>query len=148
MQKIATILKGLFTRTTFDFQGPPTRNVISQIEQKCTFSVHSNRTIRLELFPHQLYIFQFTCLKLIVNSCIKQTTLYVNHFDLSSVLENQKALKKTLSRPPHSKLKKIQGLLKDLRRNLKTLQGKMEFKDFSRTLPKIQGLLKTVRTLD
>ena len=28
-----------------------------------------------------------------------------------------------------------------------TFQGKMEFKDFSRTPPKIQGLFKTVRTL-
>ena len=47
----------------------------------------------------------------------------------------------------NSKLKKIQGLFKDLHRNLRTFQGKMEFKDFSRTSPKIQGLLKTVRTL-
>ena len=54
---------------------------------------------------------------------------------------------KTLSRPLHSKLKKIQGLFKDLHRNLRTFQGKMEFKDFSRTSPKIQGLFKTVRTL-
>ena len=54
---------------------------------------------------------------------------------------------KTLSRPLHSKLKKIQGLFKDLHRNLRTFQGKMEFKDFSRTSPKIQGLFKTVQTL-
>ena len=54
---------------------------------------------------------------------------------------------KTLSRPLHSKLKKIQGLFKDLHRNLRTFQGKMEFKDFSRTSPKIQGLFKTVWTL-
>ena len=33
-----------FSRTTFDFQRPPTRNLISQIVQKCTFPVHSNRT--------------------------------------------------------------------------------------------------------
>ena len=45
------------------------------------------------------------------------------------------------------KLKKIQGLFKDLHRNSRTFQGKMEFKDFSRTPPKIQGLFKTVRTL-
>ena len=43
-----------------------------------------------------------------------------------------------LSRPLHSKLKKIQGLFKDLDIN---------FKDFSSTFPKIQGLSKTVRTL-
>ena len=54
---------------------------------------------------------------------------------------------KTLSRPLHSKLKKIQELFKDLHRISRTFQGKMEFKDFSRTSPKIQGLLKTVRTL-
>ena len=54
---------------------------------------------------------------------------------------------KILSRLLHSKLKKIQALFKDLHRNLRTFQGKMEFKDFSRTSPKIQGLFKTVRTL-
>jgi len=31
--------------------------------------------------------------------------------------------------------------------NLRTFQGCMEFKDFSRTPSKIQGLFKTVRTL-
>ena len=40
---------------------------------------------------------------------------------------------KILSSSLHSKLKKIQGLFKDLHRNLRTFQGKMEFKDFSRT---------------
>ena len=40
---------------------------------------------------------------------------------------------KTLSRPLNSKLKKIKGLFKDLHRNLRTFQAKMEFKDFSRT---------------
>ena len=37
---------------------------------------------------------------------------------------------KALSMPLNSKLKKIQGLFKDLQRNLRTFQGKMEFKDF------------------
>ena len=54
---------------------------------------------------------------------------------------------KTLSRPLHSNLTKIQGLFKNLHRNLRTFQGKMEFKDFSRTSPKIQGLFKTVRAM-
>ena len=36
---------------------------------------------------------------------------------------------------------------KDLHRNLRTFKGKMEFKNFSRTSPKIQGLFKTVQTL-
>ena len=49
--------------------------------------------------------------------------------------------------PLRLKLKKIQGLFKNLHRILRTFQGKMEFKDFSRTPPKIQGLFKTVRTL-
>ena len=62
-----------FLRT---FQGPPTRNVISQIIQKCTFSVNSIRILRLELFaPLTSNIFWFTCLKLIVNYCIKQKKL-------------------------------------------------------------------------
>ena len=48
---------------------------------------------------------------------------------------------KTLSRPLHSKLKKIQGLFKDLHRNIRTFQGNVKglfkdfpfkFKDFSR----------------
>ena len=47
-----------------------------------------------------------------------------------------------LSRPLRSKLKKIQGLFKDLDRNLRAFRGKLEFKDFSRTSPKIQGLFK------
>ena len=54
---------------------------------------------------------------------------------------------KNLSRLLHLKLKKIQGLFKGLHRNLRTFQEKMEFKDFSRTSPKSQGLFKTVRAL-
>ena len=37
---------------------------------------------------------------------------------------------KTLSRPLHLKLKKIQGLFKDLHRNLRTFQGKWNSKTF------------------
>ena len=33
-----------FSRTKLDFQGPPTGNLISQIVQKCTFPVYSNKT--------------------------------------------------------------------------------------------------------
>ena len=41
-----------------------------------------------------------------------------------------------LSRSLHSKLKKIQGLFKDLNRNLKTFQGlPLKFKDFSSANP-------------
>lgn len=72
IQKIAPIFEGLFkdhikadldgtifaydycARLTCampsDFQGPPNRNIISQIVQKCTFPVYSNNTLRLELF--------------------------------------------------------------------------------------------------
>ena len=39
-----------FLRSTLDFQGPPTRDTISQIVQKCTFPVYSNKTLRIELF--------------------------------------------------------------------------------------------------
>ena len=35
-----------FPRFTFDFQGPPASNVISQIVQKCTFAVYSNKTFK------------------------------------------------------------------------------------------------------
>ena len=57
--------KRLACAMPLDFQGPPTRNIISQIVQKCTFPVYSNKTLRFELFAHQLlYIFQFTCLNI------------------------------------------------------------------------------------
>ena len=39
-----------FWRTTLDFQGPPIRNIISQIVQKRTFPVYSIKALRLELF--------------------------------------------------------------------------------------------------
>ena len=47
-----------FSRTTLDFQGPPTRDMISQIVQKCTFPVYSNKALRLELFasPTSLHV--------------------------------------------------------------------------------------------
>ena len=52
IQKIATIFHGLlkdFSRAILDFQGPPTRNIISQTVHKCTFPVYSNKALRLEL---------------------------------------------------------------------------------------------------
>ena len=63
-------------------------------------------------------------------------------------LGQPKSIKKLFRGPLHSKLKKIQGLFKDLHSHLRTFQGKMEFKDFLRTSPKIQGLFKTVPTPD
>ena len=64
-------------------------------------------------------------------------------YDLHCLLDNQKALKDTFKQL-HLTLKKIQALFKDFHRNIRTFQGKMEFKDFSRTSPKIQGNFKTV----
>ena len=48
-KKLQPLFKG-FSRTTLDFQGPSTRNIISQIVQKRTFPVYSNKTLRIELF--------------------------------------------------------------------------------------------------
>ena len=45
IQKIATIFQGR-SRTTLDFQQPPTTNIISQTVQKCTFPVYSNKTFK------------------------------------------------------------------------------------------------------
>ena len=39
-----------FSRTVLDFQGLPTRNIISQIVQKRTFPVYSKKALTLELF--------------------------------------------------------------------------------------------------
>ena len=50
---------GFIQKNATSFQGPPTGNVISQIAQKCTFPVYSNKTLRLELFasPTSLHFF-------------------------------------------------------------------------------------------
>ena len=50
-----------FSRTTLDFHGPPSRNIISQIVQKWTFPVYSNKTLSLELFasPTSLHSLKF-----------------------------------------------------------------------------------------
>ena len=52
------------------------------------------------------------------------------------VLENQKASKNS-----------FEATTFKVEENSRTFKGKMEFKDFSRTSPKIQGLFKTVRAL-
>ena len=74
-------------------------------------------------------------------------------FTVFKVASHRKRIPKSMQRnllltPLHLKLKKIQGLFKDLHRNSRPFQGKMEFKDVSRTPPEIQGLFKTVRTLE
>ena len=57
--------------TTLDFQGPPTRNIISPIVQKCTFPVYSNKTLTLELFVSP------TCLQFSVH--LSLTDSYLLH---------------------------------------------------------------------
>ena len=69
-----------FSRTTFNFQGPPTGNVMSQIVQKCIFPVHSNMTLRFELFAPPISLhFSVHSSQIVDNYCIKQKTLCVNH---------------------------------------------------------------------
>ena len=50
-KKIATIFQGLF-KDHIRFPRT-TRNIISQIVQKCTLPAYSNKTLRLELFASQ-----------------------------------------------------------------------------------------------
>ena len=91
--------------------------------------------------PH----FQFTCLffELLLHPAFSGFEVDLHRKRIPKSMKSN-----LLSSPPlHSKLKKIQVLFKDLHTNSRTFQGKMEFKDFSRTPPKIQGLFKTVRTL-
>ena len=55
---------------------------------------------------------------------------------LKTILDKQKASKNSF---PVTTFK--------VEQNSRTFQGKMEFKDFSTTFPKIQGLFKTLRPL-
>ena len=75
-----------------------------------------------------------------------------NRIELKALLMCQSRIEIQLGNNPiliwgHLKLKRIQGFFRDLHRNLRTFQGKMEFKDFSRTSPTVEGLFKTMRTL-
>ena len=45
--RVHTKKPNYFSRT---FQGPPTRNIISHMVQKCTFPVYSYKALRLDLF--------------------------------------------------------------------------------------------------
>ena len=74
---------------------------------------------------------------MIVNYCIKHWALCVNNlsifWSMIYILSwTTKKYQNTLFRPLHLKLKKSQGLFKDLHRNLRIFQGKIEFKDFSK----------------
>ena len=92
------------------------------------FQVYSTETLRLEPLASPTSL---NCLnhlsKLIVNYCIKDKALYVNDLYILWALINSlswttKKHQKTLSRPLHFKLKKIQGLFKDFHRKLRTFQ--------------------------
>ena len=70
--KIATIFKD-FSRTTFDFQGLPARKVIHRLFKNANSqSTLTELSALNSLHHHLLCIFQFTCLTLIINSCIRQ----------------------------------------------------------------------------
>ena len=61
-----------FSRTTLNFHGPRSRNIISQIVQKCTFLVYSNKTLRLELFasPTSLHSLKFKDFSRLCEPCM------------------------------------------------------------------------------
>ena len=96
-----------FSRITLDFQGPPTRNIISQIVQKCT----------------KAWIVCFTNISTFFNSLVLSVlwAMYILYWTTKKGKKNF---------PVHY----IQSWrkVKDLHRNLRTFQGIMEFKDFSR----------------
>ena len=127
-RKIATIFKDL-SRTTFNFEGPTTRNVISHIAKKCTFSVHSNKTIKLELFPSppspyfSVHLSQFNSWFLYKTKNTLHKSLWTSlSYDLYFVLENQKALRNT-----------FQATTFNVEENSRTFQGlSLKFKDYSR----------------
>ena len=83
VQKIATIFPGVFkdfSRIKLNFQGPPTRNVISQMVYKSTFPVQASRfLIRLQVFAPSpslhfsvhLPFLSISCLNTRVLQCLK-----------------------------------------------------------------------------
>ena len=127
-----------FSRTTLYFQGPPTRIIHTKYKKAHSQSILIGLQ-GLNCLLHQLhYIFQFTCLKLIVNCCIKHTAFFVNikplnslSHDLYFVLAKQKPSKNT-----------FQATTFKFEENSRTIQGlTQKFKDFSRKNG-IQGLFK------
>ena len=61
-----------FSRTTLDFHGQPSRNIISQIVQRCTFPVYSKKTLSLELFasPTSLHSLKFKDFSRLCEPCM------------------------------------------------------------------------------
>ena len=84
-----------FSRTTFDFQGPPNRKLISQIVQKFKFPVHSNKTFRLELFapPTSLH-FSVHLSSIDCNYCISTSLSNVSKLCFIFCLGQAKSIKK------------------------------------------------------
>ena len=147
IQKIATISFQDFSRTKLNFQGPPTRNVNSQMVHKCTFPVQANRFQGSD--ENNMVKASSVCFmsfSTFISSLV--FSLYLLLLYPCFTVEKKKSRQSNLLlTPPPLKLKKIQGFFKNSHRNLRTFQGKLEFKDFSSTPPEIQGLFKTVRTL-
>ena len=78
IQKIATIFPGLFkdfSRTKLNFQGPPTRIVISQMVYKCTFPVQADRFLRFQVFALPPSLHFSVHLSFLVISCFYNRVL-------------------------------------------------------------------------
>ena len=58
-----------FSRTKLNFQGLPTRNVISQMVYKCTFPVQANRFLRLQVFASSSFLHFSVHLSFLFISC-------------------------------------------------------------------------------
>ena len=74
--RVHTQIENIFkhsSRTTFDFQGPPARKVIHRLFKNANSqSTLTELSALNSLLHHLLCIFQFTCLTLIINSCMRQ----------------------------------------------------------------------------
>ena len=119
--------KKIFNHFLRTFQGPHSifKDFLPRMWFKRLYKNAHSQTIlaglkSLDLLaPPTSLIFLFTCLKLIVNSCIKKKRFMYITYNFSELwfifcLRQPESIKeKKLSRPLHSKLKKIQGLFKD-----------------------------------
>ena len=112
-----------FSRTKLNFQGPPTKNVISQMVYKCTFPVQANRFLRLQVFALSPLHFSVD-LSFLFISCFHTRVLQC--LELLYTGKNTKVYAKQFAFDPTTlKLKKIQGLFKALHRNSRTFQGQV-----------------------
>ena len=89
-----------FSRTTFNFQGSPTKTVTSQMVHKYTLPVQANRTLRFE--HYLLHLLLYIIFSVHFSSIFShnflhntkpfmQVTLTSLNYDLHSVLDNHKA---------------------------------------------------------